>query len=959
LGVKSRTYYDPRGQVVRVVNPDGSEQRAIYGVPLDLADPERITPTPWDRYSYDANDNAGRTDPVAANGYRTHWNTPTSAVVDAWGRTVQTTRRNGAELLVSTQSLDVRGNVRAVVDPESRRAFEYAYDLANRTIHFDSIDAGTRTTVYDAAGQAIEQRDGKDALLLRTYDVAQRPRELWARDVTGEPIGMRERIEYGEGAVDATARNLLGRIVQQLDEAGVIEIDRYDFKGNLLGRTRQLLSDDLFTEAPLAPDVKAIRVDWSQAPPPALEARSYRFDFAYDALDRIVVSTLPLDVTGARRRIERRYNRASSLESVSFDGATYVAQIAYNAKGQRILIAHGNGVLTRYAYDPRTFRLARQRTERFVAEYQPAGVPLQDFVYSYDLIGNVLTMTDLVPGNGLPAQPNRLDRVFEYDPLYRLTHGSGRECAAQLDPTQPWRDAPRCQDVTATQAYDQYYGYDAVGNLRSIRHQNSSGGFTRTLNPHVDSNRLDTLQVAGITYAYKYDGAGNMIAEGTSRTFEWDHSNRMRAFREGPTNAAPTVFAQYLYDSSGQRIKKIVRNSANQISVTAYFDGVFEHHRNSPNEENDNVHIFTDEHRVALCRIGSALSNDPFPSLSDGVMYHLSDHLESSNVVCDSSGGFLNREEYTPFGETSFGGFARKRFRFTGKEREEESGFTYHGARYCSLWLGRWTSTDPKGLVDGYNLYAYVRSNPIGRIDRTGQQSVSPSPALNQLGKGQDQPKQNAPPQLARPTAAEVNETVASFVGRDVVQNKLSDIKYLDDKSFDKAGLKVKKLVVWEEMKAQGPVLGFTDPVNEIAYVNIDKTKPVDAYHEGVHGAAGQKWTFKTVKEWEAKFPSAARFLDEGITEYYAREATKKAGVNYEGHYVPNYTVILALLNGGLPKSVLSEAYFKGNAEPLEQYLKDHYHGVTNFLRRVDEAVQADTANAYRRLDDWINPPKK
>ena len=36
---------------------------------------------------------------------------------------------------------------------------------------------------------------------------------------------------------------------------------------------------------------------------------------------------------------------------------TYVEHIAYNAKGQRLLIAYGNGVMTRHAYDPQTFRL--------------------------------------------------------------------------------------------------------------------------------------------------------------------------------------------------------------------------------------------------------------------------------------------------------------------------------------------------------------------------------------------------------------------------------------------------------------------------------------------------------------------------------------------------------------------------------------------------------------------------
>ena len=64
-----------------------------------------------------------------------------------------------------------------------------------------------------------------------------------------------------------------------------------------------------------------------------------------------------------------------------------------------------------------------------------------------------------------------------------------------------------------------------------------------------------------------------------------------------------------------------------------------------------------------------------------------------------------------------------KRYRYTGKERDEESGFNYHGARYYVPWLARWTSCDPAGLVDGANAFAYVRNNPMILVDVTGQQA--------------------------------------------------------------------------------------------------------------------------------------------------------------------------------------------------------------------------------------------
>jgi RHS repeat-associated protein len=114
--------------------------------------------------------------------------------------------------------------------------------------------------------------------------------------------------------------------------------------------------------------------------------------------------------------------------------------------------------------------------------------------------------------------------------------------------------------------------------------------------------------------------------------------------------------------------------------------------------------------------------------MTPAVKFHLGNHLGSSNVVIDDSGGFINREEYTPYGETSFGSFAKKRYRFTGKERDEESGLYYHGVRYYAPWLVRWGSCDPAGPVDGLNLYRYARSNPLRLVDPTGTQSAPKKP---------------------------------------------------------------------------------------------------------------------------------------------------------------------------------------------------------------------------------------
>ena len=85
------------------------------------------------------------------------------------------------------------------------------------------------------------------------------------------------------------------------------------------------------------------------------------------------------------------------------------------------------------------------------------------------------------------------------------------------------------------------------------------------------------------------------------------------------------------------------------------------------------------------------------------------------------AGSWVNREEYTPYGETTFGTFAKKRYRFTGKERDEESGLYYHGARYYAPWLARWTSCDPVvARVTAYRPYSYADNRPLVAIDPTG-----------------------------------------------------------------------------------------------------------------------------------------------------------------------------------------------------------------------------------------------
>jgi RHS repeat-associated protein len=762
LGQKVTMFYDPRGHVIRTINPDRSEQRVIFGVPGTIAVPDLadidFEPTPWETCTYDANDNAGRTHPAESTSYKEHWNTPASVLLDALGRTIESVERNRElrqnpgdplapiEEIRTKSEYDIRGNVLVVNDALGRDAFKYVYDLANQPLRIENIDAGIRRTVRDAAGNIIEQRDSKGALILRGYDVLNRPRRVWARNDADPASAMtlREQLEYGDGSnpnqpqVERPANraaNRLSRLHQHYDEAGLLTFDEYDFKGNVLEKTRQVISDEaiLAVVTPQAPDwkVKPFSADWQLANAHAvlLDPTKYQITTAYDALNRVNRMFYPKDVENNRKELTPTYNRAGALEHVEMGGDVYVERIAYNAKGQRTLIAYGNGVMTRYTHDPRTSRLARLRSEKYDGDanlgYEPDGKVFQDFGYDYDLNGNILRIRDRTPESGVPPFPEQLDRDFTYDPVNRLLSAIGRE--SDLFPLQPsWRDEPLPQDVNRTRRYTETYRYDRVGNILRLGHTSFSqggatGGYNRGFSFVAGTNRLRTMDIGLDSYDYGYDGDGNLTKENTERYFEWDHTDRMCAFRTQPPGAPPSLHAHYLYDPSGQRVKKLVRNQGGRVKVTVCFDGVFEHQSEGA-IENDSLHVLDNNQRVALVRVGFPFPGDQTPAKK----VHIGDHLGSSYVVVDSAGALVNREEYTPYGETSSGSFENKRYRFTGKQRDEETGFSYHGTRYYAMWLGRWISCDPAGPVEGPNLYFYARDNPVIRVDMSGKECSNP-----------------------------------------------------------------------------------------------------------------------------------------------------------------------------------------------------------------------------------------
>ena len=774
FGRSVRKFYDPRGQVIRKVNMDGSEERVIYGVPRELGVPNVFDPTPWEAYTYDANDLAAVS--VWSNGNDNaislsdrappyHHFTPSSIEIDSLNRVVRSIQRNGpdpADELVTESTYDIRGNLLTVSDPLRRIAFEYTYDLINQAVRMVSIDAGTTRAVFDALGNTMEQRDNKGSIAFAAYDTLNRQTDLWARDDANQNITLRQHFVYGDNAGEigmdqaaAYERNALGLLVRHYDEAGCLTAERYDHKGSILKKGRRIINDaeilSVFNDAASNDwHITSYQVDW-QPPGMTIAEREnailatddYITSMRYDALDRVTKIRYPRDVENHRRVLKPTYSAGGMVEGISVDGVSYVERIVYNAKGERSLIAYGNGIMVKYAYHRQTARLARLYCSRFShpqgdpITFQPVGAPLQDFSYEHDLVGNITAIHDRARDSGiLNTQQGKdaLDRTFTYDAIYRLTSATGRECGIRSS-ASPWEDFLRCTDLASTRPYRELYRYDGAGSLVWLRHEHSQANghivaFNRDYKLGKNdadvpaTNRVSTVAVNNTELHCLYDNKGNLIQEGMARHFEWDYENRMKSFRNQTEGTEPTTHTHYFYDGNGQRVCRWVRLNGGRIELTVYVDGIFEHHRRvlgATVRENNTIHVVDEEQTIASVLIGSRFPDDTSPRRK----FQLVDHLGSVSIVLDEVGGLVNQEEFTPYGETSFGSYLRKGCRFAGKERDSQSGLYDYGFRWYSPWLGRWISPDPIGPEDDKNLYVYAGNNPIALVDQEGLSSQS------------------------------------------------------------------------------------------------------------------------------------------------------------------------------------------------------------------------------------------
>jgi len=284
-----------------------------------------------------------------------------------------------------------------------------------------------------------------------------------------------------------------------------------------------------------------------------------------------------------------------------------------------------------------------------------------------------------------------------------------------------------------------------VGNIEQMRHVAEERDWTRNYRYALDSNRLLRTWLGNDeanAIVYDYDTHGSML--NLDRTpdeyrLRWDTDDMIHHLNLGGGGDA-----WYNYGADKQRSRKRIEHDGNRVEERLYLGGMERYRRwvgGELKEEIETYHLFDGEQRVLIVEDVLSTNNS---NLDAGILfrYQYGNHLGSVGLELDSWGAIISYEEYHPYGTTAYRAtnaavkVTKKRYRFTGMERDEESGLSYHSARYYLPWLGRWTNTDPGTLVDGVNLYAFVRGNPLKLVDPTGFQSVDSSNPDNHVEIG-------------------------------------------------------------------------------------------------------------------------------------------------------------------------------------------------------------------------------
>jgi RHS repeat-associated protein len=332
-----------------------------------------------------------------------------------------------------------------------------------------------------------------------------------------------------------------------------------------------------------------------------------------------------------------------------------------------------------------------------------------DYTYGVMNQGNL----DLTKNNGnvesqtITLPEFVLKQSYNYDSLNRLDWAEEKQGSTQI-----WK-----QDFT----------YDRWGN-RTVDLNETVGVPELGFEVETAKNRLlapGDLPLSPSNRKMRYDAAGNLVNDSWSSygssspgisTRTYDAANRMLTAQD--STGGTTI---YSYDGDGRRVKKVTAGVTTIFVYNAFGELIAEYPNSAPTE-------------VAA------------------TSYLTTDHLGTPRVITRGDGTVISRRDYLPFGEetstvgprlnvSTYGAPDSVRHQFTQKERDNETGLDYFGARYYASTQGRFTSADPllsSGIIydpQSWNRYGYASNNPLSYTDPFGLFVYDPNATKDQRKK--------------------------------------------------------------------------------------------------------------------------------------------------------------------------------------------------------------------------------
>ncbi len=253
------------------------------------------------------------------------------------------------------------------------------------------------------------------------------------------------------------------------------------------------------------------------------------------------------------------------------------------------------------------------------------------------------------------------------------------------------------------------YSYDSLGNRLE------KDGASYKVN---DLNQL--LEAEGVSYTFGLDGnIETKTVGGKTWIYQSNHLNQLISIKEPNENTIT-----FTYDLSGKRLTKQIESKSKKTKVFRYFY-LGQTELGCLDEKGGIVELKvpSDPNRpeASPC-VALEFKKDIYAPLYD----------LQGNIVClvdPQKRKIIESYRYSVFGEEEIiNGKGRvvadssvgNPWRYQGKRIDKEIALIYFGQRYYDPKIGRWISPDPAGDIDGPNLYAFARNNPLTYVDYFG-----------------------------------------------------------------------------------------------------------------------------------------------------------------------------------------------------------------------------------------------